>query len=247
MDLYSDGRHYDALLGDQVADIAFYLSMARQAQGAVLEIACGTGRITIPLARAGIDITGLDLSRPMLDCARDKAAKAGLGIRWVEADARRFELDRKFNLIFFPYNSMQHLHERSSLRAMFARVRSHLAPGGLFALDVHQPSLSLLSRHPKEIYGVEGLGQALDGTVVTGEEVAYNDATQVYTIRWHYNSLDGGDARVDELRLRMFFPQELDGMLEDNGFEIVDKFGDFERTPFQDQSLKQVVVCRLAG
>jgi SAM-dependent methyltransferase len=247
MDLYSDGRHYDALLGDQVADIAFYLSLARQAQGGVLELACGTGRITLPLALEGIDITGLDLSGPMLQRAREKAATSGARLSWVQADARSFDLAKQFSLIFLPYNSMQHLHDLPSLRSMLRCVLAHLAPDGLFALDVHLPNLALLSRSPREIYGVEDLGEAPDGRRVTGEEVSYSDSRQVYTIRWHYSANGAEEPRVDELKLRMFFPQELDALMQANGFEIVEKYGDFVKTPFQDQSLKQVLVCRRAG
>jgi SAM-dependent methyltransferase len=245
MDLYSDGRHYDALLGDQTADVEFYLSLGREAKGKVLEIACGTGRITIPLAKAGADIRGLDLSPSMLARAKEKADAESIDVEWIQADARTFDLGSTFSLIYYPYNSMEHLHDSHSLRAMFSRVRAHLEPDGIFALDVHQPSLPLLSRHPGEIYPVEELGQDPDGTMVTGEEVSYNDATQVYTIRWHYSSPNGEDPRIDELRLRMFFPQELDALLESNGFEILHKYGDFSRTPYSEESLKQVLVCRL--
>lgn len=247
-DLYSDGRHYDFFLGDQSADIPFYLGQAGRAKGAVLELACGTGRLTLPLARAGVNITGLDSSGPMLDRAKEKASHEGLNIPWVHGDALDFDLRFLFDLIFLPFNSLQHFHDRGSLERLFERVRAHLAPGGRFVLDVHQPNLALLNRHPGEIYPVEGLGQAPDGTVVTGEEVAYDDARQVYRIRWHYSLPEDDRAvpeRVDELNLRMFFPVELDALLHYNGFEILEKFGDFNSKKFEAGDLKQIVVCGL--
>lgn len=244
-DLYSDGLHYDALLGDQLEDLGFYMGAAKAAKGPVLELACGTGRLAIPLALAAVPITGLDLSEAMLARGREKAAQAGAKLEWVQADIRHFELGKKFNLIFLPFNSMQHLHDRPSLESLFACVRKHLAPGGHFILDVHLPSLALLMRRPDEIYTVDSLGDAPDGTFVTGEEVDYDDAAQVYTIRWHYSSVDGNDPRVDELRLRMFFPQELDALVTYNGFEILDKYGDFKGSRFHDNCLKQVLVCGL--
>jgi hypothetical protein len=125
-------------------------------------------------------------------------------------------------------------------------VRTHLAPRGRFILDAHQPSLGLLSRRPGEIYPVDGdLGRAPDGSVVVGEEVDYNDATQVYRIRWHYSAKAGEEPRVDELQLRMFFPQELDALLHYNGFKILEKYGDFNGGPYGPQSLKQVIVASL--
>ena len=244
-DLYSDGRHYDALLGDQTADLDFYLKQAKAAGGPVLELACGTGRLTLPLARAGLAITGLDLSQPMLEVAREKAALENLNIEWVRADMRDFSLGRKFSLILLPYNSLEHLHDAASLRALFAQVRAHLASGGRFILDVHMPSLSLLNRKPGEIYPVAGeIGKAPDGSVVVGEEVDYDDASQVYHILWHYSQVGDAEPRVDELKLRMFFPQELDALLRQNGFEILGKYADFEGHAFGPGALKQVLACR---
>jgi SAM-dependent methyltransferase len=243
-DLYSDGRHYDAILGDQDADLGFYLALGEGARGPLLELACGTGRLSLPLAKAGHAVTGLDLGAAMLARAREKAAAAKLAVEWIQADVRDFSLGRRFPLILFPYNSIEHLHDEASLRAMFACVKRHLAPGGRFVLDLHMPSLGLLGRRPGEIYPVDGeMGQAPDGSVVTGEEVSYNEAAQAYRIRWHYSQMGGGEPRVDELNLRMFFPQELDALLRCNGFEILKKSGDFKGTPFASGALKQVVIA----
>src|SRR5207244_1015020 len=94
--LYRDGRHYDALNGFLVADIPFYMEEARKAGGPVLELACGTGRLTIPIAQAGVEIVGLDLSPSMLSHACTKAKAAGVDIKFVEGDCRTFALGRKF-------------------------------------------------------------------------------------------------------------------------------------------------------
>jgi hypothetical protein len=122
-------------------------------------------------------------------------------------------------------------------------VKAHLAPGGRFILDAHQPSLSLLNRRPGEIYPVDGdMGKAPDGSVVVGEEVDYDESTQVYRIRWHYSQLDAAPPRMDELKLRMFFPQELDALAHYNGFKILQKFGDFKEAPHGPGSLKQILI-----
>jgi SAM-dependent methyltransferase len=97
-----DGRHYDALKTQD--DIAFYQAYAQQATGPVLEIGCGTGRVTIPLAAAGVDITGLDVSSSMLAEAKRKAQQQSLEIRWVQADGRNFELGQRYTLILMPFN-----------------------------------------------------------------------------------------------------------------------------------------------
>jgi SAM-dependent methyltransferase len=139
--LYRDGRHYDALNSDLVADIPFYVEEAKRAGGPVLELACGTGRLTIPIVQIGVGIFGLDLSASMLAHARTKANAASVKIQFVEADCRDFDLGRQFALIFMAFNSMQHLHDYASQAALFANVRKHLAEGGRVIFDVFNPRM----------------------------------------------------------------------------------------------------------
>ena len=127
--IYWDGAHYDAFNVPYQDDMKFYLAEAKKARGPVLELACGTGRLTIPLAAAGVDVTGLDLAGPMLARARAKAAAAGVKPRFVKGDARSFSLGR-FKLIFIAFNSMQHLAAREDIEGLFSSVARNLAPGG---------------------------------------------------------------------------------------------------------------------
>jgi SAM-dependent methyltransferase len=262
--LYRDGRHYDALNSDLLADIPFYVEEARHTAALnpphrkergkvghqVLELACGTGRLTIPIAQSGVDITGLDLSPSMLAHARTKAEQAGVEISFVEGDCRAFELPRKFALIFMAFNSMQHLHDHASLTNLFSSVRKHLAPGGQFIFDVFNPKISMLARSPEERQPEREYDDPDGkGTIVLENTMHYDDASQVSRIKWYFsrrgpNGLEP-DFRVEDLHMRCFFPQELDLLVRSQGFEIVDKFGNFERKPFASGEPKQVVVCRL--
>jgi SAM-dependent methyltransferase len=249
--LYSDGRHYDALTSFMVADIPFYVEEARRASGPVLELACGTGRLTIPIAQAGVEIVGLDQSASMLAHARTKAAEAGVSIAWVEADCRQFELGRKFALIFMAFNSMQHLHDFASLQALFGNVRKHLADGGRFIFDVFNPSIAILNRDPekrfceREYSDPEG-----NGTIILEQTSVYDDATQVNRIRWYFTRTGEGrqqeekDFRVEDLLVRCFFPEELNLLVHCLGFEIEAKYGNFGRKPFTSGDPKQIVACR---
>jgi SAM-dependent methyltransferase len=244
--LYRDGRHYDAL--HRVLpfnDIPFYLEEAQRAHGPVLELACGTGRLTIPLAQAGVEITGLDRATSMLAHARAKATEARVNIEWVEADCRKFDLGRQFALIFMPFNSMQHLHDQASLAALFSRVRKHLADGGRFIFDVFNPSIAILNRDSGQRY-VERRYEHPDGrgTITLEQTALYDDAAQVNRLTWYLSLQDEKDFRVEHLALRCFFPQEVDLLVRANGFAIEEKFGDFQRTPFVSGAMKQVVVCR---
>ena len=243
--LYRDGRHYDLINQVVVQDIPFYCDEAKKADGAVLEVACGTGRLTIPIAQSGVEIVGLDRSTSMLAHARSKAEAAGVKIEWVEADCRQFELGRKFGLIFMAFNSLQHLHDHESLRAFFAQVRKHLAKGGRFIFDAFNPSLTILARdsqkrNPLHVYEDPDGG----GTITLEENSVYDDAAQVNRIKWYFSRPGAQDFRLEALDMRCFFPQELDMLVESNGFKLEAKYGNFERKPFASGDPKQVVVAK---
>jgi SAM-dependent methyltransferase len=244
--LYRDGRHYDALNRDIVADIPFYVDEAGRARGPVLELACGTGRLAIPIAQSGIEITGLDLTPSMLAHAREKAKHAGVEIEWLEGDCRSFALGRQVALIFMGFNSMQHMHDHASLAGVFSCVRQHLAPGGRFIFDVFNPKLAMLARQPGErLHERDYQDPDGRGTIALEHTVRYDDASQVSHIQFYFTRRgEEQDFRVEELSLRCFFPQELDLLVRSQGFTILEKFGNFERKPFASGDPKQVVVCR---
>ena len=246
--LYRDGRHYDLLVAPlELNDLAFYLDEAKRASGPVLELACGTGRLTIPIAQSGIEVVGLDQSRSMLAHARAKAGEAGVKIAWAEADCREFNLWRKFALIFMAFNSMQHLHDAESLTALFERVRNHLAPGGKFVFDVFNPSLAILTRDPNQRHFDRKYEDAEGRGPITLEMTAvYDDAAQVNRMKWYFSRPGEKDFRVEQLDVRCFFPQELDLLVRANAFVIEQKFGNFGRKLFASGDMKQVVVARPA-
>ena len=243
-EIYWDGDHYDAFNQPYEDDLAFYLAEARKARGPVLELACGTGRLTIPLKKKGIDITGLDYAAPMLARARAKAAVAGVKIDFKAGDARNFRLGRKFKLIFIAFNSMQHFGRRPELEGFFRSVRAHLAPGGRFIFDVFSPDPRYLTRDPEEMlpvayYDAPGGG----GKVLVNETYSYDKMAQTSRIVWHYRSEKTGKTVKKSLNLRCFFPEELQALLHYNGFRALRRYGDFKRRPFGEASMKQVVVC----
>lgn len=246
LDLYGDGRHYDLqVAGRDLQDIPYYLKQVERFGDPVLELACGTGRLTLPLARQGYRITGLDVSAPMLEQARVKAAQQDLTIRWIHADCRDYDLGETFATIIFPYNSFLHLHDRDSIEATFARIRRHLAKSGRFMMDTFNPNLRLLLRDPGQR---ETFASYQDpdgrGTVTMSETGDYDRASQVNHIKWYF-SLDSGVEWVSELNIRILFPQELNALLYYNGLEIEEKYGDFDGSPFTSGSPKQVIVAKL--
>ena len=124
-------------------DVGFFVEAARESGGPVLEVGCGTGRVLIPTARAGIEITGLDLSPHMLAICREKLKTESQDvqsrIRLVEGDMRQFELGRTFRLVTLPFRPFQHLTTVEEQLACLGCLRRHLAEGGKLILDIFKP------------------------------------------------------------------------------------------------------------
>ncbi|MDA8131654.1 MAG: class I SAM-dependent methyltransferase [Elusimicrobia bacterium] len=249
-EVYWDGGQYDAFNTPYEDDLPFYLAEARKARGPVLELACGTGRLSLPLKKAGVDMTGLDFSGPMLARAKAKAKEAGLDLPLVRGDARKFAFGRRFKLVFMAFNSMQHLGRREDLAGLFSSVRKALAPGGRFIFDVFSPDPRYLSRDPEELLPVAYYDDpAGTGKMLVNEQYSYDKAAQVSRIVWHYRREKDGHTVKKSLNLRCFFPEELLALVHYNGFRVLGRYGDFSRAPFTAASGKQIVICapRAAG
>jgi SAM-dependent methyltransferase len=245
-DIYWDGRHYDLKYKDLKDDIPFYLQQAEKYGNPVLELGCGTGRITIPLAEKGFDITGLDILEPMLELAKKKAEEKEMNIKWVLADCRNFRLGKKFNLIFFPFSSIAHLHDLESIKACFSCVKEHLTDEGRFIIDYFNPRLDYLLRDPNEKRSIVSYPDPDgSGTVEILETNVYDTVSQINRIKWVYKT--GKFEEVEkELNMRIFYPKELDALVQLNGLDIEAKFGNFDESPFNSDSPKQIMVCRIS-
>src|SRR5215472_8753627 len=166
--LYDHPALYDALF-PVGAHLPYYMELAQQASGDVLELACGTGQLTVPLASAGLPIVGLDLSPQMLNTARERAAAAKVSAEHLPGDMRNFDLGRRFALIFVARNSLLHLHSTGEILAAFATIKRHLAPGGTFAFDIFNPSIPRLARPAGQRFPVMQKETELFGTLSVEE------------------------------------------------------------------------------
>src|SRR5690606_33921642 len=145
MDLYDDTFLYDLAHGP-LADpgvAKFYKDACLEFRGPTLELACGTGNVLIPVAQAGIDVRGLDISDPMLKTCRRKAGDLGLRLKVEIGDMRSFDLDTKFSLIYIAGNSFQHLDTTRDVIACFECVRKHLQPDGRVLIEISNPYVPL--------------------------------------------------------------------------------------------------------
>jgi SAM-dependent methyltransferase len=240
---YDHPELYDALLPAD-GHVPFYAALARQQGGAVLELACGTGQLAVPIATQGLSVVGLDQSRAMLAAAERRAAAAGVVAEFVHGDMRDFTLGREFSLIFVARNSLLHLLTTDDLLATFAAVKRHVAPGGIFAFDVFNPSVRLLARPPGQRVPVMEVNTEPFGKLTVEQTGGYDAATQVTHATWYISTPDRADAWVVPLTLRNIFPQELPLLLSAAGFELVTRFGEVSREPFGSASRIQLCVCR---
>lgn len=245
--LYSDARRYDLVLGEYASGdfLDFYRRQVARYGEPVLELACGSGRLTIPLAESGVNITGLDISEDMLDLARSKASERGVSLRLTRGDIRDFDIGEKFKLVFIPAQSLSHLYKREEIEDCFSCVRRHLAEGGRFLIELFNSSVKMLARDSGRRYTV---GEYEDsdggGRVLLTEEVRYDAATQINHIRWFFRREEGAVEEVLSFEMRQFFPREIDALLWYNGFVVEHKYGGYDEEGFSSDSLKQLLVCR---
>lgn len=245
--VYRDAAHYDLLAQMTApADLPFYERLAGEHGGPILELGCGTGRISIPLAQLGHRVTGVDLSAPLLDRARLKAHAAGVDVTFVHGDVCELDLAERFALIVFPYNGFNHMLDHQRVRRCLTVAAGHLADGGRLVIDTFNPDPTKLVPEGNDVIlryvEPEELQQ-----VVLSEHCVYDAARQVNTVTWHYEIGGRPDARVDRIEMRIFFPQELDALVHGNGLEIVDKLGDYDGSPFVGRSPKQLMVLKVAA
>ena len=239
-----DGRHYDLLNRGVTDDIPFYMQQVKKYGDPVLELACGTGRVTIPLSESGIKITGIDISESMLSHAKKKAKDKEVAIEWIKDDCRNFQLNKKFNLIIFPFNTLAMLHDLKSIESCFSCVRNHLNDNGRFIIDFFNPRLDILTKDPNERDVIAKYpdpdGQ---GKILVAESHFYDAASQISRVKNYFMIGDREEGVVD-FNMRIFYPQELDALIRYNGFTNEAKYGNYDETPFVSESPKQLIVCR---
>ncbi|MDQ3679128.1 MAG: class I SAM-dependent methyltransferase [Actinomycetota bacterium] len=188
-------------------DLAFYSQLASRVGGSVLELACGTGRLTVPLGAMGLDIDGA-----MLAVARRRGAHT-----LVQADMRRFALARRFGLVVIAYNSLQLLVDDDDIVACLRCAASHLGPDGVLALEVtdFQSGALRTTVEPERLAGAEGV--TLHGGLV-------HDLTRRITT-YHRRIREGDEVRVDHVRLRCLDGAELETRLRWAGLGVVQRAG----------------------
>jgi len=239
---YEDPAYYTVTYARRVEDVAFYVELAEQASGPVLECGIGNGRIAIPMARRGVSVTGIDHSRPMLADLRTRLLReppeVRARVRAVRGDVRRTRLSSKFALVVAPFNAALHLYTRDDVERFLARVRGHVEPGGRFVVDMSMPSVADLARGPSRPFRAPNFRHPTAGVLVRNRErFDYDPLRQVLFVAMEFEAVDDASvAWMTPLAHRQFFPCEWEALLHYNGFEVERVDGDFRGGPLTKTS-----------
>jgi SAM-dependent methyltransferase len=246
--VFEDGDAYDLLIKDLPYGLDFYVGLAREVKGPVLDVACGTGRILLPCLEAGIDIEGLDLFEPMLKTLRANAAALGLSPRLHQADMSNFSLPRRFALVMIPFNAFIHNMTQEAQISCLECCREHLLPGGMLAFDTFFPSL--------EVVGVPQNTRVLEGELPhpqTGLPMRMYDTRsfdRVAQVQHSLNELellaaDGSVQTVQRTQVsgRYIYKQEMALLLRVAGFARWEICGDFDRRPLTSENDAMIVMA----
>ncbi|WP_456276384.1 class I SAM-dependent methyltransferase [Bacillus sp. AK128] len=245
---YNNPSLYDQENDTYKDDVRFLEKWVSKTEGVIIDLACGTGRATIPLAKNGHQLIGVDLHKGMLGEARRKTAQLDLQVEWVEQDCSKLNLNVKSNLIFTVGNSFQHFLTNEAQDGLLRSVHQHLETGGIFIFGTRFPNADELLLPLTEEYWKTYLDQETQHKVDVYTISTYDSLNQVQhnnTIRKFINQ---AEEVVDEIRtnisLRYVFPKEMERMLSGNGLEILSVYKDWNETPLTNDSNQMVYVCR---
>ena len=219
---------YDEWSAEMTEDVPFYIELAREAEGPLVELAVGSGRVAIPVAEAtGRPVLGIDISPAMLAQARERAAAAGVELELREADMRDLAVDEPAGLVYCPFRGLLHVHTWADRRRVFERVAASLRPGGRFAWNAfafdHAIAARLDRRHQPE---------------PVPHDLRYSVGNNRVDI-----TLGGGGTSS----LWWATKNEWLGLIDVAGLEVEALYGDFDKQPFDDESREYVWVTRRPG
>lgn len=251
---------YEVAVPLQDGEVEFYLELARDAalRGLdTLEVACGNGRVAVPLAREGVSLTGIDISPDMLAYARKKSE--GLdNVRWLERDMRAFDLGQQFGLVFIAIGTFQLLLEVEDQLACLRCVREHLAPEGRFAFEVESPNIvamaewlttkrGTLFRNPSRDHQDPKTGRL----VQSSGTIDYHPSRQEHVSSGFNEELDEAGVVVRRqygkpMTLRYFHRYEMEHLLARAGFVVEAMYGDLRKNPYRGNSPDMIWVAKRA-
>lgn len=250
-------RYYDAAYAVvNLVDVAFYVALAREIGGPVLEIGCGTGRVLLPIAQAGIEIHGLDQSSAMLGVLKEKLAREPEEIRrrvtLHSGDMREARLNRKFPLVIIPFRPLQHMHTMDDQLAALRTAASHLSEEGKLAFDVFYPKFdSLLLGIGEERFEMEWPVDGKLGTVIRRfyRKDSIDKIQQSFSGMFLYRTFEGERLIHEEtapLHMTWYTYPQMRALFALAGLEVVKEYGSFAKAPLDNSATEMIFVVQKA-
>jgi SAM-dependent methyltransferase len=235
---------YDYFQKGVKGDIKFYLDYFKNFKGKILEIGAGTGRITIPLLKQGLDITALDIAPKMLQILKEKAKKENLSVKTICADMRNFRLKDRFDAVIVTFRAFQHMYSVADQLNVLKGIKKHLKPEGVLIFDVYNPSLKYIAKgnwqwHKDEIIKLPGI----KGKVRIDYRNRYDMVKQMMYQEFRF-TYPNGKEEIIPLQMRFFFRFEIEHLLHLAGFEIKKLYGDFGKSKFKNDSSEMIWVVK---
>ncbi|GAB4544322.1 MAG: class I SAM-dependent methyltransferase [Anaerolineae bacterium] len=247
----SIARFYDLLYAGRDDDLQMYRDFAQVADGPILELGCGTGRVLIPLALDGHQVTGMELSGAMLNVARSKveAAQTGERVTLIQGDMRNFDIPGRFALAIIPINTFMHCYDTSQQLDCLGCIRRHLQSGGHLIVDVYHPDPQTLSESDGRLVSEGILVDPGTGHTIHRFYTRRLDlATQTQHITFILDEVDltGVVHRtLFSFRMRFVYRYEMELLLRTAGFRLERLYGSYDLEPFDGSSEKMIFVARV--
>lgn len=244
---YEDPAAYDRENDPFMDDVAFLMKWVDRIEGPIVDLACGTGRASIPLAQQGCSLIGVDLHEGMLEHAAKKSIGLGLPIQWVKQDCSKLALQETSSLIYMVGNSFQHFLTNTAQTDLLSSVHRHLKPKGLFIFSTRFPNADELLMPPEEEFWrsyKDDQGKRVDMYTISRYD-AISQIQHCTTIRRTNNEQNYVEKEhTTDISLRFTFPQEMERLFAETGFDVVHVYGDWQEGPFTAKSHSMVYVLK---
>lgn len=248
--IYNDAERYDEIYGGFAEDLSFYQEVAAESEGPICDLACGTGRVALPLAQAFPDrvIYGVDSSAEQLARLRSRAGEIGRSnVRCLEESIVDVVAPERCGLAICALHSLEHLTEEADVDRFFANLRERvLGRHGLFAFALHLPDPRYLAGGSEQLEEVGRYGEGRTAFTLY-ETRSYDASTQLLSLRWFLEPSGVGEMESASYLLRLFYPRELRRILSEHRFEILGHWGWYDRSTLTRESGTQVIFSRAPG
>lgn len=223
------------------ADDDFYIQLAKRTGDPILDVACGTGRLTRAIAEAGLSVTGVDVMPPMLERAR--LLSAHLTVSWVHADCRTLSLPQRFKLAVMTSHAFQNLLSDADQHMFLERIYRHLEPGGMLAFEIRNLDVKGYGdarEHTHWRSFQDRAGQWIDVSTASSfdAETMIDHVDIIRAVR------ETGETWPSKIALRYLTVAQLNDLLERHGFTVVEQYGDWSGAPVSSSMPEIITVCQ---